>query len=584
MKNVFFTILIITILVSCHSRTEKKSYTTMKINTNWQFSQVGKDNWLTATVPGTVHTDLFDNGAIENPFYRLNEKDQQWIDKTDWEYKTEFELTNDLMAKNHLEMVFNGLDTYADVFLNEQAILSANNMFRTWTVDCKQFLKTGKNKLLVVLKSPITIGLEKLEKSGYQLPADNDQSENGELGNKKVSVFTRKAGYHFGWDWGPRLVTSGIWRDIELVAWDDAKIKNVQILQKEISSKIANLSGVLEIFSDNDQTVSLTIQNNKVFLTSKELSLKKGSHFYSIDFEISQPNLWWPNGLGEQNLYPLEFSMTSEGLISDKQTLNFGLRNIQLVQKPDTDGNGQSFYFEVNGRPVFAKGANYIPNDVFLPRVSPEDYEFIVKSAADANMNMLRVWGGGIYENDIFYDLCDKYGILVWQDFMFACAMYPGDDAFLKNVRQEAIDNVKRLRNHPCLALWCGNNEIEEGWNNWGWIEEFAYDKKDSGRIFRNFKKIFHELIPWALMRFDTLRPYITTSPKHGWGHDISLKEGDSHYWGVWWGDEPFSVYEEKVGRFMSEFGFQGFPIMRPSSVFRYLTSERNSRCSSDGM
>jgi len=475
-------------------------------------------------------------------------------------------------------MIFHGLDTYADVFLNDQLILSADNMFRTWKVEVKAYLEPGEDTLRVLLRSPITIGLQKLNALGYQLPADNDQSENGGLGDKKVSIFTRKAGYHFGWDWGPRLVTSGIWRDIELVGWDAAKIENIQINQLTVSEAVAELEARVEITADKAQTIELEIENGEEELFEEDLNLEAGTKTYSVKFKIENPKRWWPNGLGEQNIYTLNFSIESGKDELAKQHIDVGIREIKLVQEPDADGNGKSFYFEVNGRPVFAKGANYIPNDIFLPRVSPEDYEHIVKSAAEANMNMLRVWGGGIHENDLFYDLCDKSGIMVWQDFMFACAMYPGDDAFLENVRQEAIDNVTRLRNHPCISLWCGNNEIEAAWGpyeedrGWGWKQRLTPDQQ--AEIWHAYDTLFHSILPAVVNTYDPSTDYWHSSPSAGMGKlaGYDTRSGDMHYWGVWHGQHPFSDFKVYKARFMSEYGFQSFPEF--ASVKKYTIPE----------
>ncbi len=550
----------------------------MKINKNWQFSEAGLGQWLPAEVPGTIHTDLLANGKIEDPYYRLNEKDQQWIDKKNWEYKTEFEVSEGLLAKDNVEMIFHGLDTYADVFLNDKLILSADNMFRTWKVDCKTYLVKGKNNMKVLLKSPTMIGLEKLEASPYIYPASNDQSENGEMGENRVSVFTRKAGYHFGWDWGPRLVTSGIWRDIEMEGWNEAKIENVQVVQNTLSLSSAKLQAMIEIRSDKAQEISINIKSDGKEIATENISLVAETKLHSINFEITNPELWWPNGLGDQKLYNLDFILSMNGKTLDEEKVNVGIRTIQLIQEPDADGNGKSFYFEVNGRPVFAKGANYIPNDVFLPRVSPEKYEYIVKSAADANMNMLRVWGGGIYENDLFYDLCDKYGILVWQDFMFACSMYPGDDAFLENVRHEAIDNVKRIRNHPSLALWCGNNEIENAWaeyeegRGWGWKE--LYTPEQRKEIWHAYDTLFHSILPEVVKAYDSSTNYWHSSPSAAMGElaGYDTRSGDMHYWGVWHGQHPFSDFKVYKARFMSEYGFQSFPEF--ASVEKYTIPE----------
>ena len=508
---------------------------------------------------------------IEDPFYRLNEKQQQWIDKVDWEYQASFILSEDILRKQHIELVFEGLDTYADVFLNDTLILTADNMFRTWRIDCKPYLKP-ENNLHIVLKSPIKIGLQKLDDLGYQLPADNDQSENGGLGKQRVSIFTRKAGYHFGWDWGPRLVTSGIWRPISIEAWSQARIEDAQIIQNQLDNENANLTMVTEVKVDTllPATIEVWCQNSQ--LASEKLQLLAGSHFYEMDFEINNPKLWWPNGLGEAFLYPITLKLIIDKTLADTAHIDVGLRTLQLVREPDSAG--ESFYFEVNGRPVFAKGANYIPNDIFLPRVTPQHYEQVVQAAADANMNMLRVWGGGIYEDDLFYDLCDRHGIMIWQDFMFACAMYPGDNAFLENVHHEATDNVKRLRNHPCLALWCGNNEIENAWGpydenrGWGWKQRHSAGER--AEIWQAYDTLFHNILPQLVQQLDEKTPYWHSSPSAGMGKlaGEDTPSGDVHYWGVWHGQHPFADYKKYKARFMSEYGFQSFPTMASVAKF----------------
>lgn len=290
--------------------------------------------------------------------------------------------------------------------------------------------------------------------------------------------------------------------------------------------------------------------------------LPKGATLIELPYTIENPKLWWCNGLGEAHLYDFDISIHKKRKEIDSNHLKIGLRTIELVQGEDE--KGKSFYFKLNGIPVFMKGANYIPSDSFVTRVDAEKYKKVVENAKNAHMNMLRVWGGGIYENDAFYDECDKNGILVWQDFMFACAMYPGDTDFVQNVKQEVIDNVNRLQNHPSIALWCGNNEVDEGWHNWGWQKQYQYTKSDSTKVWNDYKTVFHEVIPKTL---DSLvskekNVYWSSSPSIGWGRKESLLKGDSHYWGVWWGMEPFEMYTKKVGRFMSEYGFQGMPSM----------------------
>ena len=542
------------------------------IGENWTFNQVGKNEWLPATVPGTVHTDLLDNSKIEDPFYRMNEHDLQWIDKVDWEYKTTFVVDNIILKKDKIELIFKGLDTYADVFVNGKKVLVANNMFREWQTDVKQVLKIGKNELHVIFKSPINKGIKKYDAQGYIIPVSaNDLASIGKVeGEKKVSIYTRKAGYHFGWDWGPRLVTSGIWRPITLIAWDDAKIKNLQIIQNKVSDKKATFTAVFEIDAIKKGIADLSIKNDNLQLATSSVQLKKGVAKYSVDFEIDNPKFWWTIGLGEPYLYNISGELNID---EQKVTENIriGIRTLELIR--DKDDDGTSFYFKLNGHPIFMKGANYIPNDVFLPRVTTENYITVIETAKKSNNNMLRVWGGGIYEEDIFYDLCDENGILVWQDFMFACAMFPGDEVFLENVKQEAIDNVKRLRNHPSIALWCGNNEILAAWESWGWKKNAEKkSKENAGKIWQAYVDIFHKILPKVVEEFDPQRSYWASSPSSGFGVKADLVNGDEHYWGVWWGKKPFETYATHLPRFMSEYGFQSFPEI--ATVRKYALPE----------
>ncbi|PIF03437.1 MAG: beta-mannosidase [Draconibacterium sp.] len=566
--NLFLLIALLA-LTSC---TKKELLLETELNSNWSFKQVDKGDWLPATVPGTVHTDLIDNKKIEDPFYRLNEHDVQWVDKVDWEYKTVFDLNPLQYKKEKIELVFEGLDTYADVFLNDSLILNADNMFRQWKVEVKNIIKEKGNQLKIVLKSPIKEGIKKHDANDYLITfSGNDLAEIGKVeGNKRVSVFTRKAGYHFGWDWGPRLVTSGIWRPIKIKAWDKAKIQDLFIQQKTVTESVATLKAMLEIESLADNKATISISNDKNQLATKTIQLKKGTNIYDVDFEIKNPKLWWSNGLGEQHLYKIDASLVVDNQIATA-TDKIGIRTIEFVREKDADGT--SFYFKLNGHPVFMKGANYIPNDIFLPRVTDEQYKKVIATAKNSNMNMLRVWGGGIYENDIFYDLCDENGILIWQDFMFACAMYPGDSAFLQNVKYEAIDNIKRLRNHACLAFWCGNNENLDAWLGWGWKKEAeAKNKENADKMWQAYKDVFHKILREAVQKYDPSHGYWASSPSSGQGIKADLINGDHHYWGVWWGKEPFSTYATHLARFMSEYGFQSFPDI--GTVEKYAKPE----------
>jgi beta-mannosidase len=557
----------------------------MILNRNWKFRKLDSGKWMDASVPGTVHTDLLANKVIEDPFYRVNEKGMQWIDKEDWEYITKFRISGFTLHHRNLELLFKGLDTYATIYINDSLVAKTDNMFREWHLNPEPFLKKGENTLRIVFHSPIKVGLDKLEKLGYGLPAANDQSESGGLGDKKVSVFTRKAGYHFGWDWGPRLVTSGIWRPVELVSWKGARINNTFYKLLHLETDTAFYTADIELEADHDGPgeVLITSVPDKSVSAKEKVALKKGTNKCSIAFFVVKPRLWWTNGLGDPFLYTMRCVLQMEGKTCDTKDTKVGIRSVRVVQNPDE--KGKSFYFELNGMPVFMKGANYIPNDNFLPRVTTTDYEKIVSSARDANMNMLRVWGGGIYENDILYDLCDQYGILVWQDFMFACSMYPGDHEFLENVRQEAVQNVRRLRNHASIALWCGNNEIHAAWapgateGGWGWKKSYTTAQQDE--IWHAYDTLFNSILP-AVIEENTFHSfYWPSSPMAADGAlaSYSSASGDMHYWGVWHGLHPFTEFENNIGRFMSEYGFQSFPELKTVETYtvpgdRDITSE----------
>lgn len=535
----------------------------------WTFKAIDESEWLPATVPGTVHTDLLDNGKISNPFYGTNEKDVQWIDKKDWEYITTIDVEENVMNHSHIELVFAGLDTYAEVYVNEQHVLSADNMFRTWRADVKPYIQLGANHIRIHFRSPIMEDLPKLEALGYGLPATNDQSEVGELGDKRVSVFARKAPYHYGWDWGPRFVTSGIWREAELVAWSDVRIENVYIRQNQVHAESADLTAVVQIYSEQERQVNLRVyadgQNWEQIVT-----LAEGTDAVQIPLTLNNPKLWWSRGLGDAYLYTFTVEVLEQNQTLAVKSERTGIRAIRLVTEPHPDYPGTSFYFELNGVPVFAKGANHIPNDSFSPRVTLERYRHEIVTAVESNMNMLRVWGGGIYENDEFYDLCDEYGILVWQDFMFACSMYPGDEEFLDSVQAEAEDNIRRLRNHPSIVLWCGNNEIDSAWSQyvedggWGWKKD--YNAEQRTQIWADYEALFHELLPEVVQTEHPGISYWPSSPivavtnnEKQHTHGIT-DSGDIHYWGVWHNSEPFERYNTYIGRFMSEYGFQSFP------------------------
>jgi beta-mannosidase len=339
------------------------------------------------------------------------------------------------------------------------------------------------------------------------------------------------------------------------------------------------MTAVFEIVADvaGPAVIDLQSPSDPSVKANAQVQLAPGTNKAELKFTVAKPKLWWTNGLGESFIYTFTGQLAT-GRAGDRREVRTGLRSLRIVQQPDVQGT--SFFVELNGVPVFMKGANYIPNDNFLPRVTHAVYQRVVRSAVDTHMNMLRVWGGGIYENDEFYDLCDRNGILIWHDFMFACVMYPGDQAFLDNVRQEAVDNVRRLRNHPCIALWVGNNEIDTAWQNdvpdggWKWKEKYTQAQRD--QMWATYQAIFHHMLPEVVAQHDPQRFYWPSSPLAAWDGktvrhaDMTAPQqsGDIHYWGVWWAQKPFSIYRDRIGRFMSEYGFQSFPEFRTIEAF----------------
>lgn len=557
---------------------------TIQLHEGWRFKQARLTNWYPATVPGVVHADLIDNKIIEDPFFKLNERSVQWIDKEDWMYETSFNVDAKELSRQNIQLVFEGLDTYADVYLNGQKILEADNMFLRWSADIKTILKGKDNKLEVYFHSPVKKTMKLWEALPFQYRTSNDHSEIGGLFDRKLRVFTRKAGYHYGWDWGPRLLTCGIWRPVYIETWDNVRIENTHFIQKEVSQKKAVISTKIEINSvDNFKNVLIRISDaeNGKLIASKKCDLSKGLNTIDLGFTIKNPVLWWSNGLGKAHLYQFKTTLTIGEQTMAETTDRIGIRSIRVVK--ESDQWGKSFYFELNGVPVFAKGANYIPADNLLTRVGPENYRKIIQNAVEANMNMLRVWGGGIYENDIFYDLCDENGLLVWQDFMFACSVYPAEGALLENMRQEAIYNVKRLRNHACLAIWCGNNENLDALVNWGWLDNYKKQNPAYAElIWKQYEDQYHKMLPEVIAEHNPQVFYLPSSPFTDYDGRVDITDGDIHYWEAWKKGLPISIFAEEKSRFFSEYGFQSFPDFE--TVKKYASDSADWNIYSDVM
>ena len=505
---------------------------------NWHFSCESKQHpalqkSYSATIPSVVHLDLMANNLVDD-FYNNNNENApitKWIEEQNWIYSTSFFVDEKLLKQKNKELVFEGLDTYATIFLNDSLVLEANNMFRIWTVALNECLRYGENTLVVKFTSPLNYHRKQVRTAKYELPSGN---ENVDL---KVSAYSRKAAYQFGWDFGPRFVSCGIWKPCYIKSWNDFILSD--FCAETISLSGTNALMQFQFLLESDSTY---IPPYKIEMLGKvfEVYIQKGKNIIKFYHEFKDAKLWYPNGFGKQTIYSSTINLlNSNNEIVLSKDVNFAIRKIELINEPDSIGT--SFYFKVNNQPIFIKGANYVPQDLFLPRVSNEQTKKLLTQVKSANMNMLRVWGGGIYESEYFYSLCDSLGILIWQDFMFANSMYPADTLFHQNVVSEIEDNVKRLRNHPCIALWCGNNEIEVAW--------------------QNYLLLFHDLIPKSLQQLDSSRSYIPSSPQSNWGKAENFNHGAMHYWGVWHGKEPLSNFKTNVGRFMVEYGFQSYPL-----------------------
>lgn len=537
---------------------------TYVLDKGWEFSQAGSNEWMSARVPGTVHQDLLDHGRLPDPFYGMNEQKVQWVEKEDWLYRTVFTVTADQLKSDAAWLTFEGLDTYADVYLNGSLLLKADNMFVGHKLAVKDVLREGENRLMIRFRSPVEETAPQWDTDGFNYPADNDHSE------KRMSVYTRKAPYSYGWDWGIRLATSGIWRPVKLTFCNGAVIDDFFVRQQEVTEQVAKVDNQLEI--NNVTSTPKEAQVKVVYAYGEQADtltrtvvLQPGKNSLSMPAWIEKPHLWMPNGWGDPALYTFTATVSVDGKEVASREEAIGLRSIRVVMEDDKDG--KSFYFEVNGKPMFAKGSNYIPGDALLPNMTGERYARLFEDIRAANMNMVRVWGGGIYEDDRFYEEADRNGILVWQDFIFACTTYPHDPTFLKRVSEEAVYNMRRLRNHASLAMWCGNNEIYEGMRYWGWKDK--YSPVVWKEMTEGYDVLFRQLLPELVAANDPGRFYMHGSPyEANWGRPESWKIADSHNWGTWYGQKPFESLDTEIPRFMSEYGFQAFPEMKTIRMF----------------
>ena len=513
---------------------KEKKPVCLDLGGTWQVAQEGKTDWIPASVPGNVHTDLLNAGKIPDPFYRDNEKQVQWVGETGWIYKRAFQVSNDLLQRDRVLLRCEGLDTLAAIKINGKEIGRADNMFRVWEFDVKSALRSGENEIEITFASPFP----------YMKERKAQQPE-----KMKDRAWLRKEPCQFGWDWGPTLVTCGIYKNIGLVAFDTARLSDVLILQDHSQKDRVELQ--VQVAAETARAAALravvTVRDNQKEVGSAEVALAEGKGCGTLT--IKEPKLWWPAGMGEHPLYVVETRLLdSAGNLLDQSVKRIGLRTLKML--PPDKNTQAPLRFEVNGILYFAKGANCIPFDSFTSRVTPEILRRYVADAVAANMNTLRFWGGGYYEEDELFDACDEMGICVWMDFKFACSGYPAlNDEFMENVRMEARDQLRRLRHHPSIAVWCGNNEI-------------AMMKC---MVSEEYDKLFKDLLGAQVKELAPDANYAPGSPDCG----------DNHYWKVWHGGKPFESYRDQSG-FMSEFGLQSFP--EPNSVRLYTDeSDRNS-------
>ncbi len=549
------------------------------LDSGWQFRAVANADrsdvkeWHTAQVPGVVQTDLLNNKLIPDPFDKDNEFHLQWIGLADWEYQTTFQVDSATLAHDHVDLVFAGLDTFADVYLNDQPVLSADNMFRHWRIPAKTQLKLGSNTLRIVFHSAVEKMIPYVKSLPYILPSISTHNYGNEE-NIATAPYTRKAPYNYGWDWGPRYMTEGIWQPIRLETWDALRIENFHIHQQSITPELANVAAELQIEASRPTTATVTLTHDEMSGPqtadgTQTVQLNAGINHLSFPLRIPSPKLWYPVGYGAQSRYRFAASIRIGREVAAHSETKTGLRSIELRRVPDQWG--KSFEFVVNGILVFAKGADVIPFDSFPNRVTPAIHRNILQSARDAHMNMVREWGGGYYESDDFYDICDELGIMVWQEFMFGGDMIPGDVAFQENVRQEAIDQIERLRDHPSIVIWCGNNEVETGWYHWGDRQDFkeSISPETRDRVWQDYIIMFADILKSAVAQYADPVPYWPSSPSADFEEiPDNQHNGDMHYWAVWHQQAPASDYTLQFPRFMTEYGFQSFPEMRTIRTF----------------
>ena len=550
----------------------------LDLNGSWKLKETQGNESMPVKVPGSVLSGLLENQKIEDPFYRDNEYETRELFRKDYEFERTFEAGEELIGQDQVELVCEGLDTLADIYVNGTLAAVTENMHRTYRIPVRELLKNGENHIRILFHSVLQY-MENYESE------ENKEVKYEPCGCMRGNHLVRKAHSMFGWDWGPQLIDAGIFRDIYLEGNSGARLKEVHIRQKtgrsmaDVSVKV-RLKKLGESLNE-DWTVSAEIakEHGEVIDSQTFVLRDLGQEIWrnpdedietELSLHVTDPKLWWPNGYGEQPLYEVRVTVSApdgKEVTSDRKII--GLRSLTVSQEKDQWGS--EFAFMVNGRKIFTRGANYIPEDCVYSRITRERQEYLLKSCVRANYNCVRVWGGGYYPSDDFYDLCDRLGLIVWQDLMYACNVYDVTDQFAESCRLEALDNVRRLRHHASLGLWCGNNEIESGWDHW---DDF---QKETMQLRMDYVKLFEYILPKAVKEADPDTFYWASSPSSGGCFDAPDDEnrGDVHYWAVWHGQKPFTDYRNYFFRFCSEFGFQSFPCRKTVDTYT-LPEDRN--------
>ena len=537
---------------------------TCTLNGTWQLSAGHRSlESVDMQIPGTVLSGLLAAGKIKDPFYRTNEDATRALFWKDYVFTRTFDVDEELLAQQHIVLVCEGLDTLAEISINGTFLAKTDNMHRTWKFQTKKLLHPGKNEIQIVFRSVLRF----IEDYPYEAHKKINYIP---CGSMKGNQLLRKAHSMFGWDWGPQTIDAGIFRDIYLQGYSHARIEDIRIHQQHAKNVSVQTSITLsESVPGQKLCVELSEDGADKPLQTK-LCKTNADGVAAVDFVIENPKLWWPNDYGDQPLYIVRTTLLDEdGTSLESITRRIGLRTLTISQEKDEWGN--EFAFCVNGVKIFTRGGNYIPDDCLYTRITEKKLDYILESCRRAHFNCVRVWGGGYYPSDAFYDLCDEKGLIVWQDLMYACNVYDVTDAFAENCRQETYDNVRRLRHHASLGLWCGNNEIESAWDHWGDFQ------KETPYLRADYIRLFEEVLPKAVQEADGETFYWHSSPSSGGCFDNpdDANRGDTHYWDVWHGQKPFTDYRKYFFRFCSEFGFQSFPCAKTVNSFT-LEDDRN--------